>query len=41
MRRSRRGAARIVGILKQAEAGKRVGEPRREHGITDAAYQRK
>ena len=40
MRRSQYNEEQIIGILKQAEAGKPVGELCREHGIADATYYR-
>jgi putative transposase len=40
MRRSQYSEEQIIGILKQAEAGKPIGELCREHGITDATYYR-
>lgn len=40
MRRNQYNAEEIIGILKQAQAGKPVGELSREHGLTDATYYR-
>jgi putative transposase len=40
MRRSQYSEEQIIGILKQAEVGKPIGELCREHGITDATYYR-
>ena len=40
MRRSQYSEEQIIGILKQAEVGKSIGELCREHGITDATYYR-
>jgi len=40
MRRSQYSEEQIIGMLKQAEAGKPIGELCREHGITDATYYR-
>ena len=40
MRRSRFTEAQIIGILKQGEAGRAVTELCREHGVTQATYDR-
>jgi putative transposase len=38
MKRSRFNETQVVTILKEAEAGKAVGEICREHGISNATY---
>jgi putative transposase len=40
MRRSQFNEERIIAILKEAEAGKAIGELCREHGIADQTYYR-
>jgi len=40
MKKSRFGVARIVGILKEADAGVRVGDLCRKYGISDQTYDR-
>ncbi|MCE5246137.1 transposase, partial [bacterium] len=40
MKKSRFGVERIVGILKEADAGVRVGELCRKYGISDQTYYR-
>jgi len=40
MKKSRFGVERTVGILKEADAGVRGGEPCRKHGISDQTYDR-
>ena len=38
MKKSRFSEAHIVGILKEAELGAKVGDTCRKHGISDATY---
>ena len=38
MKKSRFSEAQIVGILKEAELGAKVGDTCRKHGISDATY---
>lgn len=38
MRKSRFGAAQIIAVLKEAQAGLAVGEVCRRHGISDATF---
>ena len=38
MRKSRFSATQIVSILKEADAGMKVGEVCRKYGISDATY---
>ena len=40
MRRSQYSEAKIIAILKEAEAGKPIGELCREHGFSDQPYYR-
>jgi putative transposase len=40
MRKSQFTEGQIIGILKLVDAGKKVGEVCREHGISDATYYR-
>lgn len=38
MKRARFTESQIIGVLKEAEAGKKVAELCRKHGISDATY---
>ena len=38
MRRSRFSEEQIIGILREQEAGMKVAEVRRKHGISDATF---
>ena len=40
MRKSQFTEEQIIGILKRVDAGQKVGEVCREHGISDATYYR-